>query len=156
MVIIFCGVPGSGKSTIAKKLKNELEKLGTVKLIISDQIPAQRYKRISRLLRENLDRADYILIDGTFYKKEWRDEVEEISGKENTFTIFCHCSLKTCLERNKERKPSVSEKAIHIINAEMEKPDKPDILINTEEIKPEEAVSQILNKIAERKLIEWQ
>ena len=76
MVIIFCGVPGTGKSTAARGLVEPLEERGSVRLFVSDQIPGQRYKRISRLLKENLNKVNYILIDGTFYKKEWREEIK--------------------------------------------------------------------------------
>lgn len=147
MVIIFCGVPGTGKSTVVKKLANLLRKKGSVRFFISDQIPGQRYKRIFNLLRESLDKTDYILIDGTFYKKKWREEIKEIAGKENVFTCYLHCSLKSCLERNKGREPSVPDKATYIIEKEMEKPQEPDISIDTDEVNPEEAVSQILRKL---------
>lgn len=150
MVIIFCGVPGSGKSTIAKILAERLKAEGKIKLLISDEIRGRRYERIYGWLRENFDKADYLLIDATFYKKEWREKVKEIANGKNVFTIFLDCSLKTCLERNRQRKPSFPEKVIHIINAEMEKPEKPDISIDTDKIEPKEALAQILNKIKRR------
>jgi len=152
MVIILCGVPGSGKSTVARMLVDPLEEKGSVRLFVSDQIPGQRYKRISRLLKENLNKVNYILIDGTFYKKEWREEIKEIAGKENVFICYLHCSLKTCLERNQEREPSLPDRVIHIINAEIEKPERPDIVIDTDKVGPEEAVSQILEKIKEKEV----
>lgn len=157
MVIIFCGVPGSGKSTIVKILAEKLEAKGKVKLLVSDEIRGKRYSRIYDWIGENLDynppatRADYFLIDATFYKKEWREKVKEIANGQNVFTIYLHCSLKTCLERNKKRKPSFPERVIHIINAEMEKPENPNISIDTDKIKPVEAVSQILEKIIKRR-----
>jgi len=100
MVIIFCGVPGTGKSTIARMLA---EKLGEVKLLVSDEIRGKSYPRIYEFVKENLDRVDYLTIDATFYKKEWREKVKEIANGQNVFTIYLHCSLKTCLERNKEK-----------------------------------------------------
>ncbi len=70
MVIIFCGVPGSGKSTIAKLLKEKLEKSGKTRIFVSDKVSGKVYKRIFKWLKENIGKADYILIDATFYKKE--------------------------------------------------------------------------------------
>jgi len=151
MVIIFCGVPGSGKSTIARRLIQELKKLGKVKFLISDEIRRRRYEQIYQWLQKNLNTTDYLIVDATFYKKEWREKVKEIANSQNVFTIFLYCSLKTCLERNQKRKPSFPERVIHIIDAEIEKPEKPDISIDTDKIKPEEAVSQILKKKLKRR-----
>ncbi|PJE51261.1 hypothetical protein COV27_02175, partial [candidate division WWE3 bacterium CG10_big_fil_rev_8_21_14_0_10_39_14] len=77
---------------------------------------------------------------------------KEIAGKENVFICYLHCSLKTCLERNREREPSLPDRVIHIINAEIEKPEKPDIEINTDEVEPEAAISQILKKITKKEV----
>jgi len=63
MVIILCGVPGSGKSTVAKKLAANLKGIGRVKLFVSDEVSGRVYQRVSRFLDENLDEADYILLD---------------------------------------------------------------------------------------------
>ena len=150
MVIIFCGVPGSGKSTIAKILVEKLKEREKVEFLVSDEIRGKRYRRIYRWLRENLDRADYLMVDATFYKKEWREKVKEIANGKNVFIIFLYCSLKTCLERNRQRKPSFPDRVIHIINAEMEKPENPNLSINTDKIKPEEAASLILKKLIKR------
>ena len=49
MVIIFCGVPGTGKSTIARMLA---EKLGEVKLLVSDEIRGKSYPRIYEFVKE--------------------------------------------------------------------------------------------------------
>lgn len=151
MVIIFCGVPGSGKSTIARLLYQKLKEKGA-KLLISDEIRGKRYERIYSWLKENLGKANYLIVDATFYKKEWREKVKEIANGENVFTIYLHCSLKTCLERNRQRKPSFPDKVIHIINAEMEKPEKPDVSIDTDQVNPQKAASYIFNEIMKK----WQ
>lgn len=146
MVIILCGIPGSGKSTVATRLKEELERHGTVRLFISDQVSAPVYRKIFRWLKENLGRADYMLIDATFYKQRWRDEVFNSAGGENVMVAYLHCSLKTCLERNRKRKPALPEKVVHIIDKAMERPVNPDISIDTDETSPQEAVSIILSR----------
>ena len=147
MVIIFCGIPGSGKSTIAKILVKKLEKRSKVKLLISDEIRGKRYERIYSWIGENLNRADCLIVDATFYKKEWREKVKEIANGKNVFLCYLHCSLRTCLKRNQKRKPSFPERVIHIINAEMEKPKNPDISIDTDKIKPLKAILKILKKL---------
>ena len=43
MIIVFCGPPASGKSTIARKLA---EKLENSKLVSSDEFKRKTYKRM--------------------------------------------------------------------------------------------------------------
>jgi len=148
MIIIFCGVPGSGKTTIAEILAGILGKFGQVKLIVSDEISGKVYKRISSVLKKSLDETDYILADATFYKRSWREMTEIIGGKGHVLTCYLHCSLETCLARNRGRNPCLPERVIHIISKEMERPSHPFISIDTERITPEEAAF----KIAERML----
>jgi len=156
MVIIFCGVPGSGKSTIARALAKKIKKLGSYKILISDKVSGRVYEKISEFLKENLGKVDYILIDATFYKKKWRDMVYKLAkaGGQKALTVYLHCSLDTCISRNKMRKPHIPEKAIYIISHQMEKPRYPDQVgrwvasINTDKIKPKEAVLQILRKLS--------
>ena len=143
MIIMFCGIPGSGKTVTAKILSETLAKFGRVKLIVSNEISGKVYERIFRLLREGLNEMDYILVDATFYKKRWRETLEAIAGKDNPLTCYLHCPLETCLARNKERNPPHPERAIHIINKEMERPPHPDISIDTERIRPEQAAREI-------------
>jgi adenylylsulfate kinase len=147
MVIILCGVPGSGKSTVARKLAANLRRIGRVKLFVSDEVSGRVYQRVSKFLNENLDEADYILLDATFYKKKWREMVKAIAGEKNVVTCYLHCSLQTCLERNKERKPSLPERVIHIISKEIEYPQGPEISINTGKMGPEEAVYKTVARI---------
>ena len=144
-------VPGSGKSTVAKILAERLKERGKVKLLVSDEIRGKRYERIYSWIGENLNKADSLIVDATFYKKEWRGKVKEIANSQNVFICYLYCLLKTCLKRNQQRKPSFPDRVIHIINAEMEKPEKPDISINTNKIKPEKAVVQILNKLTKQR-----
>lgn len=151
MVIVFCGIPGSGKSTIARMLKEELEKFGQTKIFISDKVSGKVYRKISKWLKENLGKADYILIDATFYKKEWRDQILTLVGKEAVLIVYLYCKLETCLERNKKRESSLQKRVIYIINSQMERPENPDLSINTDEIQPGEAVCQILAKMKTRK-----
>lgn len=156
MIIMFCGIPGSGKTATAKILSETLAKFGRVKLIVSDQILGKVYERIFRLLRKSLDEMDYILVDATFYRKEWRERVEAIAGKGNVLTCYLYCPLETCLTRNEERNPYLSERAIHIINSQMQRPPHPDISIDTERITPEQAASEIDKAIIYRETCQRQ
>jgi len=147
MVIIFCGIPVTGKTTIAKLLVKKLEKKGKVKIFISDKISGSFYKKIPRILKENLNEVDFVILDATFYKEKWRDLVYKLAKRQKVFLIYVHCPLAVCLKRNKKRRAGISEKAIHIISHQMEKPKRSDISINSKKIRPKEAVKKILRKV---------
>jgi adenylylsulfate kinase-like enzyme len=148
MVVILCGTQRTGKSTTARKLADKLKKQGNVKILVKEKPgKVHRYQQFPKLLEENLNKTDYIIIDATFFRKKWREMVEGIIGKENIFIIYLYCSLKTSLERDRQMESPVGEKGIRSIATEMEKPENPDVSINTDKFSPEQTVSEILNKI---------
>lgn len=146
MIVIFCGIPGSGKTTAAELLAKELKKKGKVKIFTSDKISGSFYRKIPRILKENLNQVDFLILDATFYKKEWRDLVRKLAKGERIITVYLECPVPVCIERNKKRKSGIPEKAVHIMAHQMEKPKRPDIFINTEKIKSKQAVKLILKK----------
>lgn len=146
MIILFCGPPASGKSAIAGKL---VERLEGSKLIASDEFRRKTYRHMFAETRKLAGRVKYLVLDGTFYRREWRGEVEEISREkgEILFTVYTTCSLETCLERNRSRKEQIEEKAVHIIYNQMEKPEKPDIIIDTDALTADEAVEMVIRSL---------
>jgi len=60
MIVMSCGIPGSGKTATAKILSETLARFGRVKLILSEEISGKVYKRIFRVLKESLNEMDYI------------------------------------------------------------------------------------------------
>ena len=109
MIVLFCGPPASGKSAIAKRLVKELEDW---KLIVSDEFKRKTYRHMFVETERWAGRVRYLILDGTFYRKEWRDRIREIAeGKgEEVFTVYVTCSLETCLERNRLREEKIEEK----------------------------------------------
>lgn len=146
MIIIFSGIPGVGKTTLAKALEKKLKKLGTLRLFSSDKISGKVYEKIGKIVRENKEKFDFLLIDATFCKRKWQNMVYRLARPQKVLTIYLHCSLETCLKRNKKRKPSIPEKAIHILHYEMERPLKPDIPIDTDKIGKNKATNLIFQK----------
>jgi len=148
MIIIFCGIPGAGKSTIAKRLVKKLQKFGkTCKIFVSDKVGSKVYQKALDFLKKNRGKFDFLIFDATFYKRGWREIIQKEAGSEKVFIIYLYCPLEICLERNRKRKPQIPEKAVHIIFHQMEIPENPDISIDTEKIKPKEAVELILKRM---------
>lgn len=147
MVIIFCGIPGTGKTTIAKKLLSRLKKIGRTKIFISDELTPPVYKKFFGLAEENAGKCDFLVFDATFYKSKWRQKIKSLAKGDKVLVVYLFCSLKTAIERNKKRRAKIAEKAIHIIFNQMEKPRNPDIAIDTEKTSVKDSVKKILEFI---------
>jgi tRNA uridine 5-carbamoylmethylation protein Kti12 len=61
--------------------------------------------------------------------------------------VYVHCSLETCLKRNRERKNTIPERAVYIIWNKFDEPENPYISIDTDKITSEEATEIILQHI---------
>lgn len=144
MIIILCGPAGSGKSSIAQRL---IEELNDARLLSSDRFKRIAYERIMREVEKSRGKQEHLVIDATFYRKKWRDRLKGVAADEKVATIFVDCPLETCLRRNLERETPIPEKAIQIIWNLFERPENPDIYINTEKISIEQAVEKIINEL---------
>ena len=143
MILLLCGIPGSGKSTIAERLAARLAVLGSVHLLSSDKLKPPVYRKLFRAVAANRKRADFLILDATFYKKEWRQQVKVLAGGEEVLTVYLDCSLEVALRRNKERQPNISETAVHIIFHQMDPPKTPSLRIDTVATTADEAAGSI-------------
>ena len=146
MIVLFCGPPASGKSAIVKRLVKEL---GDWKLIASDEFKRKTYRHMFIETERWAGRVRYLILDGTFYKKEWRDRIREIAEerREEVLTVYVTCSLKTCLERNRLRKEQIDEKAVSIIYNQIEKPEKASLSLDTDVLSVDEAVRMLTSAL---------
>jgi adenylylsulfate kinase-like enzyme len=146
MIILFCGIPGSGKTTIAEMLATRLSAIGRVKLLTSDRMKPPVYRRMFQALEAGRE-EDFLILDATFYKREWRDRVAELAAGETVVTVYLHCPREIALQRNRERALKISERALHIVYHRMEPPDHPDLTADTSESAPEEAAELIFRRV---------
>jgi len=113
MLIIICGLPGSGKTTISKEL---VRSLGAVHISsdavrkdilsrpgYSDEEKALVYEELGKRVRESLASGRDVIADATFYRKEQRGMMEKIARAAGTRFHVIVCSLG---EREVERRLS--------------------------------------------------
>jgi tRNA uridine 5-carbamoylmethylation protein Kti12 len=150
MIIMFCGIPGSGKTTIAEMLAARLGDLGRVQLVSSDKLKGPVYRKMLKTLGPDQRRAEFVIFDGTFYKKAWREQVEALAHDEKIITVYLECALGIALERNRQRRPNISEKALHIVFHRMEPPECPTIKIDTANVPARDAAATIFEHVKQQ------
>jgi tRNA uridine 5-carbamoylmethylation protein Kti12 len=147
VIILFCGIPGSGKTTTAKILAQRLTELGRVQLVSSDELRAPVYRKLLRKLGGDRRKEDFVIVDATFYKKEWRRQVKAQAGDEDVVTVYLDCPLEVALKRNQERQPNISARVVHIMFHKMEPPEHPSLRIDTRLTTPAAAAAKVFDLI---------
>ncbi len=142
VIIVVFGPVASGKSTIAGIIA---ERLPGSYVLTSDMFRRKTYRRLIREVERLKELHRYVVVDGTFYKRRWREELLKAAGDTPVVWVYVRCSLETCLRRNRERGSPVPERAVHIIWSEFEPPEKPDVEVDTDRLNPEQAADIILS-----------
>ncbi|MDH3278976.1 MAG: AAA family ATPase [Nitrosopumilus sp.] len=126
MLVIVCGLPGTGKTTFAKKLAPLINSvvLSTDK-IRKELITKPTYQKEERrliydvmmLLAKYLhDSGTNCILDATFNKEDYRIEVKKKVGLSDKqfLVIECSCPENVAISRLKERKNDYSDADIEI------------------------------------------
>jgi adenylylsulfate kinase len=170
------GLPGSGKSTIAKILARKLrEKNIRVQMLSVDMVrkvltPKPTYSEeerkivydalvfITRLLTEN---SVNVLIDATGNRRSYRNNARRHIKK--FMEAYVCCPLRICIMREETRK--ISSKAprgiyrkaerkesltVPGVGVPYENPLKPEVAVNSNELTPDESAQRILEKILQK------
>jgi len=166
-LIWFTGLSGSGKSTIANVVEQELFKLGiktytldgdNIRKGINNDLtfsPEDRTENIRRIAEtSNLMIDAGLVVLAAFvspYKKD-RDNIKSIVKDVNFVEVYINTSLEECERRDVKglyKKARAGEiKNMTGISAPYEAPEHPDIEIETEFISVEKAVKKIIEHIS--------
>ena len=169
-LIWFTGLSGSGKSTIANRVEQELFKKGiktysldgdnirkgiNKDLSFTPEDRTENIRRIGETANLMIDAGLVVLAAFVSPYKKDRENVKHSVKASNFVEVFINTSLEECERRDTKglyKKARAGEiKNMTGISAPYELPENPDILINTESQTIEEAVSVIL-KFVETKL----
>jgi adenylyl-sulfate kinase len=160
----FTGLPGAGKSTLARLLEGKLRQLGLqAEILDGDEVR----KRLTKGLgftredrEENIRRIAYVanlltkvggvaIVAAISPYAQSRDEVR--SEIENFVEVFVKCSLKTCIERDPKGLDAKAQRGeiSHFtgISDPYEEPKNPEIIVETDQEQPDECLMKILSQL---------
>ncbi|MFB6303680.1 MAG: AAA family ATPase [Haloferacaceae archaeon] len=141
MIVILCGPPGVGKTTVAHLLRERLRERGReFEVLDSDRFSTDTYERMfDRVAGTD---ADWILA-GTFYKRKWQTRFERL---EDVAVVHLRADLETCLERNRRREAPIDEAGVHVVWREFDEPDA-DVVVDVAGRSPEDVVDLLLESL---------
>lgn len=165
-LIWFTGLSGSGKSTIANVVEQELYKLGVktyildgdnirkginVDLTFAPRDRTENMRRIAEIANLMLDAGLVVLAAFVSPYKKDRENIKNIVKDINFVEVYVNTSIEECEHRDVKglyKKARAGEiKNMTGISAPYQSPEKPDIEIKTEEKTVDEAVNDIVNYI---------
>ena len=166
LLLWFTGLSGSGKSTIANCVEQELHKNSihtytldgdnirkglNSNLSFSPEDRTENIRRIAETAHLMMDAGLVVLAAFVSPYRNNRDHIRNIVGDDNMVEIYINTSIEECERRDvkglykKARKGEI--KNMTGISAPYESPLHPDIQINTEEVTVVDATKQIINFI---------
>ena len=169
LLIWLTGLSGSGKSTIANALEKRLfaERYQTYildgdnirsglnkDLGFDDDSRVENIRRIGEVARLFVDAGSVVISAFISPFERERKLVREIVGPEHYFQIFVDCPLDECEKRDvkglykKARRGEIKD--FTGIDSPFEKPNNPDLIVDTVTSRLEESVDQIFNQVIKR------
>ena len=172
-VVWFTGLPGSGKTTVAKAVEEKLSNIGfKTELLDGDWVrktinPDAGFTRderrrhlirvawIARLLARN---GVAVLCSFVSPYKDVRAEIRKIVEEDAPFIeVYTKCSLQECIRRDPKGlyKKALSGEIKNFTGLDdpYEEPENPELVIDTEHDRVEENVNKVLEKLKEANLI---
>lgn len=162
-VLWFTGLSGSGKSTIARQVEQELYNRGILSYVLdgdnirhglnrdlgfSREDRAENIRRISEVAKLFYDSGIFVLVCFISPYREARNRARALIG-EDFIEIFVDCPAEECERRDSKgfyKKARAGEIADFTgISAPYEKPENPEIVVNTEKLGINESAQKIIN-----------
>ena len=170
-VVWFTGLPSSGKSTLAQRLKDELIKRGFRVEVLDGDVVREHISRGLGFSKEDRDenirriyhvayllkRNGVVVITAAISPyREIRQEARELL--KDFVEVYASCPVEKCIERDVKgmyKKALAGEiKNFTGIDDPYEPPENPEVVCETDKETVEESVKKIINKLIEMGYIE--
>jgi adenylylsulfate kinase len=139
VIVVVCGPPGAGKTTLSTALRDRLAAEGArFELVHSDDFSRRTYDRMYE--RVAVEPAADWIVDGTFYRRAWRERFESLG---DVRFASLRASLDTCLRRNRERDEPIDERGVYVVHAEFEEFDA-DLTLDTDSLPVDETLDRLV------------
>jgi adenylylsulfate kinase len=172
-VVWFTGLPGCGKTTIAKAVKAQLsEKHIDVKILQLDEIrrvitPHPKYTDEERdivyaslayMAKLLAEAGANVIVDATANRCRYRDLARRLVPKFGE--VYIKSDINTCISREAHRKAEFAPKDIYKkaaeekaavpgINVDYEEPQFPEIEVDSSKMSPDQSAAFIVKRISE-------
>ena len=164
MTLWITGLPCAGKTTLAKRIKEELDNRGyrtmhldgddvrgklNADLGFSAEDRKENLRRVAHIAKLFNENGNFVIASFVSPSNQLRKMIADIVG--NFKLVYAKCSLETCEKRDvkgmykKARSGEIRE--FTGVSAPFEKPDNGSIVVDTENNNIEECVEQILQKM---------
>jgi predicted kinase len=157
-LILFCGPPGSGKTTVARLVARAIKRSFHVQ---TDEVRAMLsspkftgdesrmvYEAATVLAGLALDNGYNAIIDATFPREEFRREaLTRLRGRSDAELVVCLvCDLATARRRNASRRRKVPSWSFERLHASFETPEGA-LVIDTSKLSAREVASLVLARL---------
>ena len=171
-VVWFTGLSGSGKSTIANILEQKLHTAGKRTYLLdgdnvrhglnkdlgfTDTDRVENIRRVAEVSKLMVDAGLITLVSFISPFKSERQMAKDLLSSDEFFEIFVSTSLEECEKRDPKglyKKARAGElKNFTGIDSSYEKPENPDLVLDTNSTNAEELADQIINFLQVNKII---